>query len=329
MNRITIVGMGLAGSCLAWELWRRQISFRIVDDNIPGSSHVAAGLVNPVTGKNCAVSWRYREFFGVAEQFYRNIETRLDCQLWFPLEVIRLIAAQNEKMSVKLLHGDAAEWVIDEQESHPWPGHKAYVLRGAARVDTAAFVRKSRDFFAGLGYVTTARHQAVAGETTVWCEGAAGLLRANPLPWQHRCAKGEILTVHAPAWRQERMVIGRGWLVPLGDDFYKVGATYDWDTLDANPTTRGRELLESITRDIGGPEFRVIAHEAGIRPIIRKSQPVIGPLADGAVVFNGLGSKGALCAPMGANRLADWLVDGREIEADLSTQAYFADLTKS
>ena len=29
-----------------------------------------------------------------------------------------------------------------------------------------------------------------------------------------------------------------------------------------------------------------------------------------------------------SNRLADWLIDGREIEADLSTQAYFADLTK-
>ena len=77
MNRITIVGMGLAGSCLAWELWRRQVPFRIVDDGIPGSSHVAAGLVNPVTGKNCAVSWRYREFVGVAERFYRDIETRL------------------------------------------------------------------------------------------------------------------------------------------------------------------------------------------------------------------------------------------------------------
>ena len=328
MNRISIVGMGLAGSCLAWELWRRQVPFRIVDDGIPGSSHVAAGLVNPVTGKNCAVSWRYREFVGVAERFYRDIETRLDCRLWFPLEVTRLIAERDEKMSSKLLQGEAAAWVIGERESHPWPGHKAYLLKGAARVDTAAFVRKSREFFAGLGNVTTARHQAVAGETTVWCEGAAGLLRANPLPWQHRCAKGEILTVHAPAWRQERMVIGRGWLVPLGDDFYKVGATYDWDMLDANPTWPGRAFLESIARDIGGADFRIVAHEAGIRPIIRKSQPVIGPLANGSVVFNGLGSKGALCAPLVANRLADWLIDGREIEADLSTQAYFADLTK-
>jgi glycine/D-amino acid oxidase-like deaminating enzyme len=116
--------------------------------------------------------------------------------------------------------------------------------------------------------------------------------------------------------------------VPLGDDCYKVGATYDWDTLDANPTSPGRAFLESIARDIGGPEFRVVAHEAGIRPILRKSQPVIGPMADGSVVFNGLGSKGALCAPLISNRLADWLIDGREIEEELSTQAYFANLTK-
>ena len=58
-------------------------------------------------------------------------------------------------------------------------------------------------------------------------------------------------------------------------------------------------------------------HEAGVRPIVRRSMPLIGELEDGTVVFNGLGSKGSLYAPGVARRLVDWLIDGRAIEEEL------------
>lgn len=48
---ILIIGQGIAGSCLAWELKRRGAEFTVADRPIAETaSRVAAGLVNPLTG---------------------------------------------------------------------------------------------------------------------------------------------------------------------------------------------------------------------------------------------------------------------------------------
>ena len=44
-----IVGGGLAGMLVAWELFERGKSFLIYVDDAPASSKVAAGTWNPVT----------------------------------------------------------------------------------------------------------------------------------------------------------------------------------------------------------------------------------------------------------------------------------------
>ena len=68
-----IVGQGLAGSCLAWEFLRRGVPFHIADLGTGGSSRVAAGLINPITGKNFEPSWRIAEFYPQAMAFYRSL----------------------------------------------------------------------------------------------------------------------------------------------------------------------------------------------------------------------------------------------------------------
>ena len=48
-SRITIVGQGLAGTCLAWRLWDRGKDIKVVDrGGSRGSSWASAGLVSPV-----------------------------------------------------------------------------------------------------------------------------------------------------------------------------------------------------------------------------------------------------------------------------------------
>ena len=331
MSEITIVGMGLAGSCLAWQLWRRGVAFRIIDNNEIGSSHVAAGLVQAVTGKNCTVSWRYKEFVAEAEPFYREIETILHDQFWFPLEVLRLIFPHEEKRMIgKLFSGESLAWVKGERHDHAWPTAKAYILHGAARMDVPKFIRATRAFFDSHGLIDSTDHAiAKTSDITVWCGGAAGLLRQQPIVWRQRCAKGEILTIRAHGWQQTRLVVGRGWMVPIGDDCYKVGATYDWDSVATGTTKEARTYLEKLATELAAGDYEVIAHEAGIRPIVRKSQPVIGPLPDDPrqVVFNGLGSKGSLCAPTVSRQLAEWLISGAMIDEDLSSLDYFAKLS--
>jgi glycine/D-amino acid oxidase-like deaminating enzyme len=308
---IHITGMGLAGCCLAWQRRFRGEDFTWEDDDRPGSaSRVAAGLVNPVTGKNFSVSWRLADFLPEAEAFYARVGGLLGKTLWFPLPVWRLVGEKEwAKVAGKL--EEARPWIVAVEEQVPgW--RAAVVLKGGGRVATREFCEGTREYFSGKEGL---RQDAAA---TVLCEGAAGLMTGRL--GGHRCAKGEILTLRA-GWREDRILIGGGgWLVPLGDGMFKAGSTYVWDRLDGGPTAEGRARVEEIARLLGGADFEVIVHEAGVRPIVRKSQPVIGPLEDGRIVFNGLGSKGSLYAPGVARRLAEWIGEGGKIDPQLDVQ---------
>ncbi len=49
---ILIVGQGLAGTAVAWQLWERGVPFLVVDPNEASTcSKVAAGLVTPITAR--------------------------------------------------------------------------------------------------------------------------------------------------------------------------------------------------------------------------------------------------------------------------------------
>jgi glycine/D-amino acid oxidase-like deaminating enzyme len=323
---IQIIGQGLAGTCLAWTLFDRGVPFELVDREQGGSSRVAAGLVNPITGARFEPSWRIAEFLPGAVVFYQALEERLGEMFWHPLPVVRLAANAKEwtKISGKLGDEAAAPWVAGVIEPPPGEWTGAVELRGGGRLATRTFLDASREFFRERGLYRRAAvdpASPAAGER-VWCEGAAGLLVGRLGP--HRCAKGEILTLRAIGWSEPRIRIGGGgWLVPLGDDLYKAGATYDWEHLDETPTEAGRAKVEAILRRLAPGLFEMVAHEAGIRPIVRRSQPLIGPLA-GEWFFNGFGSKGSLYAPGMAVRLAAWLLDGTEPEDEVRLDQFLA-----
>lgn len=317
----TIIGQGLAGTCLAWEFWKRRVPFSLIDRQHGGSSRVAAGLINPITGKNFEPSIKIGEFLPEALDFYNAVEQHIGKPLWHPLPVLRLADTEKEwrRMLAKLTRPDVKPWLAHDNAAiavNGWVG--AIELTGGGRLDTRAFIDGSREFFKKLKLYQSAEiHTDTLGPGRIWCEGSVGLMLGRYGP--HRCAKGEILTLKATGWGETHIRIGvGGWLVPLGNGLFKVGSTYEWNQLDETPTAKGRACVHEIAVRLGGGNFEEIAHEAGIRPILRRSEPLIGPLAGGDWMFNGLGSKGSLYAPGVARRLADWLIDGQapELEFD-------------
>lgn len=325
-----IVGQGLAGTCLAWELWHSGAEFLLVDREYgPASSQVAAGLINPVTGKSWSMSWRYAEFFASAREFYREVEPLLGEVFFHELAVARLFgASERPKVEARL---DNCE--LEHREvalAPPWRAEHAWEITGAARLDSPGFITASREFFRRHGRYRQATADAlgaVAGVTaarSVFCEGAVGLLGGMASCLPSRCAKGEILTIAIPGLDETRLVVGNGgWLVPVGNGRYKAGAPYQWDAFDDVPSAAGRAWVERLLAGLLDLPFEVLEHVAGIRPIVRQSQPVIGPLAgrSSVIVFNGLGSKGALYAPGTAAKLAAWLLDGAPIEEELALES--------
>jgi glycine/D-amino acid oxidase-like deaminating enzyme len=123
------------------------------------------------------------------------------------------------------------------------------------------------------------------------------LIRGEFAGVTHRSAKGEILTVRIPGWKEERILNRNGWVIPLEGDLYRVGATYDWEELESGPTAQGRARMEGLLRTFTKRPFEVVDHVAGVRPIIERSRPVIHFEEGKGWMVNGLGSKGVIYAP--------------------------------
>jgi glycine/D-amino acid oxidase-like deaminating enzyme len=299
------------------------VSFILVDRGVGGSSRVAAGMVNPITGKNFEPSWRIAEFLPEALAFYAEVERVIGRQVWYPFPVLRLAGTEKEwrKITFKLGSPDVFPWVVGEVPSPAgWVG--AVEVGGGGRLDTQAFLEGSRKFFETLGCFRFGEVSPSDFKPNgIHCDGATGLLSGQYGP--HRCAKGEILTLRASGWDETRIRVGAGgWLVPQGGGIFKVGSTYEWNELDELPTASGRVRVEGIAVRLGGEAFKVVGHDAGIRPILRRSQPLIGPMAGGGWMFNALGSKGSLYAPGMSRRLAEWLIDGIEPEPEFDIRMF-------
>ena len=317
MEGVTIQGCGVAGVCLGWQLWWRGVPFRHEGQRRVGASWAAAGLVNPVTGKGMSVGWRLDDFLGEMAAFYAEVEKTLGKTYFHRLPVLRVFTDKKEIAKFQKKQPAMSQWVGTIYESLPdvkdgsWGGVEWV---GGGWVDVRGFLDDSLAFF------EKERRSAESFSPQVFCEGTLGLSEGVFSFLPTRLAKGEILEVVVPGWDERRILNRRGWCIPLGGELYRVGATYEWDDLTNDPTPQGREKLEKLVREFTDRDFVVRNHVAGVRPIVRNSEPVVGshPTQEGQYVLNGLGSKGCLYGPGAARQLVEFMLDGKAIDSSLS-----------
>jgi hypothetical protein len=80
-NAPHIIGWGLAGATLAWQLHFRNQKFVVHDSGKNYSTRVAAGLVNPIVFKRLTKSWNADLLMPYSVEFYQKIAAILDVKL--------------------------------------------------------------------------------------------------------------------------------------------------------------------------------------------------------------------------------------------------------
>src|SRR5690349_2447127 len=84
-----IIGQGICGTMLSWFLHQEQKTFLIIDDNNQkASSKIAAGVINPVTGRRYAYTWMIGDIMPFAVQSYEEMGKYFDTQFVFQKNVI-------------------------------------------------------------------------------------------------------------------------------------------------------------------------------------------------------------------------------------------------
>lgn len=290
---VEVIGFGLAGACVALQLQGAGHEVRVIDDGKPGSSQVAAGLVNPVAGRNFEPSWEVAEAWQVARPFYDS----LDPGLFHPVPILRLWFDEQDREKFTRKRDMLEPWIEAVTDD-------GVVWKEGGWLDCPRFLKVAREkFLANGGEIAGVPR----GGEQIWCAGAAGLLRGDFEGVEHRSAKGEILTVRIPGWNEKRILNRNGWVIPLGGDLYRVGATYDWDHLNSGPSDEGRAKVEGLLKTFTNRDYEVIDHVSGVRPIINRSRPVVQYQDGKGWMVNGLGSKGVIYAPRVGVQIIDQL----------------------
>lgn len=342
---ILIIGQGIAGTTLAWELQRRGVDFMVVDRPLAETaSRVAAGLVNPLTGRAFRTGWRQDECLNAAFTFYPETESALQGSWWQKTPIFRELETEEQQDIWKNRQTDEAS-ASYAGPFFPWPtgweGHgKAAYTRGAAVLHVEAFVNAARKQWLSDGHFIEGEIQSddliAEGDSfrwhdtlythVVWCTGWEVGLHPAMTPLKGRPSKGTILdlTLHDLTWQAGVLHFGH-WLVHR-DNFWRFGATYawTWEQPGAAEAPAIQELMLSIVQRYRG-SMDCLRARAAVRPIIRRSQPVAGaiPKLPGQYVFSGLGSKGVTTAPWTATTLATHLIDGTPMPDDLDPASFY------
>ncbi len=344
-----VVGAGLAGCLLAWRLQQRGAPFRLIGSTaMPSAFSVAAGVINPVTGRWMTKSWNFDHLLPAAEATYRDIEQPLGLNIYHPIPELRFCQnADDVKRVGRRMRNPRYQDVLGDfhEAAHAAPQfndpHGSFDINQAAYVDLPTLVRALRKVFKeqclfqdevfehaqlkrdGDGW----KYKALRADKVIFCEGAAH--RANPwfkeLPLKP--AKGETLLCQSPTLQlPPKLFHHTKWFLPYPDGSFRIGATYDEADLTAEPTeARKNELLDAAKGALKAPhEIQITAHLAGIRPSTVDSRPIVGahPKEPGLYVLNGLGSKGASTAPNMTTQLVEHLLDGRPLDPEVDLARY-------
>ena len=343
-----LIGHGIAGALLAWELRRRGHRVLVYDAPRPDSaSNVAAGLMNPVAGKRFALSWRAAELLPAAAAMYQALEQELGQRFFFETPIFKVFGSVQEQQDI-LSRAVAQPWgnfvaqVTSRDPALPgvkaplggvWLQHGGYVAVRellaalAAQGQTAGWLRAETFDWAQLvsdaAGVTYAPGQVRAAQV-VCCEGAA--VAHNPhFSWLPIAPnQGEVLDVVCLGLDAAQVLNRGGYVVPLGDGQFRVGATYRWPPFATEPTAEAEAELRLRLEALTDLPFRVTDRKVGVRPAVRDRKPLLGPhpALPWLSLCGGYGSKGVMMAPRLAGLLADWLEGRAELWPEVDLRRY-------
>ena len=339
-----IIGLGLAGIAFAEELKKQNKSFIVFEDNSQNSSLVAGGMYNPVVLKRFTSVWNAKEQLKIALPFYKELEKKFKSTYCHKVDIYRIFKSVEEQNNwflacdKILLQDFMIPKVIKNENKWINAPFNFGKLTNTGRIDVKKLINNYRDllinnnlfrqeFFLHKNiefYNNYVIYNNIKSEKIVFCEGFG--LKENPffnyLPMRE--AKGELLTIHAPNLKVDFLIKAAVFVLPIGDDMYKVGATFNWKDKTKTPTIEGKEELVAKLSSFINCKYKIIDHTAGIRPTISDRRPLVGvhKKYKQLSILNGLGTRGVMIAPLMAKKLFQQIENEIPLDKEISIDRF-------
>ncbi len=338
-----LIGRGIAGVVLSTKLTSAGIPHLIIDAaHLSASSKIAAGLVNPIVLKRLKIVADAKSFMDVALPFYKNLEVSLQAKFLHRTPIWHILNNQEEQNQwlEKSEHPALRPFLKDVLIKNPYPELNAPFGLGEVKdsfwVDSkgmlaahkkhnAASILQEKINLSHIDFANNTLHLPNFSCTFKHLIDCSGHLSRNTFPEISAAfspTKGEILVVHSSTLPENIVLHAGVFILPLGNQLFKVGATYVWDDFTDVPTEDGKaKLIEEFHKIFKGT-YTVVNQLAGVRPTVNDRKPLIGNLNNSFYTFNGMGSRGVLMAPHLAQLLIEHVEAGKAIPIQYEAARY-------
>lgn len=339
-----IVGCGLAGIAFCEQLRKHNKSFVVYDNASQQSSKIAAGLYNPVVLKRFSKVWKSKEQLQLLDPYYKELENLLKNTLDYKFSIFRKFSAIEEQnlwfqaSDNPNLEPYLSTALVTNSNANVNADYGFGEVLKAGRIETKilvehykAYLRKQNllkeDTFkySSLEIKQDKFYQdSISSNHIIFAEGFG--LKENPyfnyLPLNG--TKGEVLTIKAPDLKLKNPIKSSVFVIPTGDDFYKVGATYNRDDKTNLPTNAGKNELIKKLKSLVNCDFSVVEQNAGVRPTVKDRRPLVGRHTKfkNMYILNGLGSRGVMISPYTAEQLYKYIEQDIALDPEIDISRF-------
>jgi len=336
-----IIGQGLAGSLLGWELMQRGCKIMLVDNQLENASQVAAGLINPVTGMRLVKSEDVDYLLPHALQSYQALGEFFQQDFYIKKPLLRVIRQEKEvaKYQQRLTDPNYTNFLSPKLQEAP---NALIAPRGIIQqqqtgyLSTTRLLSQLKAFFQAQGCYQAQQFdyaqlsfdaesvswQTIRAKKVIFCEGYQAINNPwfNYLPFQ--LAKGEILSLSTEETLIPEMLNYGRWFIPLTEHQFRIGASFENKQLNTQINHEVKEDLLAALFQIypSLQSAKLEAHQANIRPTTLDKAPFIGlhPKQPQLAIFNGFGSKGSLQIPFYSAHFAEHLLHNMPLKPQVA-----------
>lgn len=346
-----IIGQGICGTLLSWYLHREGKSFLVLDDgNEHSSSKIAAGIINPVTGRRYVSTWMIEEVMPFALQAYEKLGDYLQTNLVSEKSIIDFFPSPQMRNAFidRLTENDTYLHSFPDQnhfnryfqydfgcgEIRPsYTVHLSLLLASWRKrllemgaLEQTSFSPEELKFHDdGISYGN------INAQKIIFCEGVDGA--SNPffhlLPFAPN--KGEALIIECPDLTNEHIFKKGIMLAPLPvQNTFWTGSNYQWEFRDDQPSDEFYRRTVSVLDGWLKLPYKVLFHKAAVRPATIERRPFVGlhPHKPAVGILNGMGTKGTSLAPYFAHQLTQHLIHGFPIAPEADVRRFMRILSR-
>ncbi|MES1215052.1 MAG: FAD-dependent oxidoreductase [Bacteroidota bacterium] len=347
-----ILGQGICGTFLSYYLKKENKSFLIIDNNNQSSpSKIAAGIINPVTGRRMVTTWMIEELLPFTWHVYSEIGHALNITAISQKNIIDFFPTPQMLEAFKKRIEEGADYLHSFPEQNHFNPFFKYEfgcgeIRPVYTAHTETILPAWRQLLKNENLLLEEnfeidqlivsedkiQYKEITADKIIFCDGADGFNNSyfKLLPFAPN--KGEALIVEIPGL-PDHFIYKKGMLLtPLqSKDTFWIGSSYEWDFTDADPTKKFRDSTERLLKDWLKIPFRIIDHKAGVRPATLERRPFAGfhPFHKNVGILNGMGTKGCSLAPYFAKQLVDHLLHKTPLQADADISRFHKILARN